>query len=149
MGGIAWFENFSLPINAGGRIVNEMVNYSPNSLDSVFGALSDPTRRHILELLAKAECRVTDLASRFSISLPAISRHLRVLEEAGLIARQRDGRIHRMRLEAQRMKEASAWIEQYRRFWEDQLSSLATYLEQHPEQKPEEPKTTPPTETTP
>jgi len=122
-----------------------MVNYSAASLDSVFGALSDPTRRCILELLAKAECCVTDLASRFSISLPAISRHLRVLEEAGLIVRRRDGRIHRMRIEARRMEEAAAWIEQYRRFWEDQLSSLATYLEQHPEQKPEEPKTEPET----
>jgi len=118
-------------------------------LDSVFGALSDPTRRCILELLAKAECCVADLASRFSISAPAVSRHLRVLEEAGLIARQRDGRIHRMRLEARRMEEAAVWIEQYRRFWEDQLSSLAIYLEQHPEQKPDESKTKPETKTKP
>lgn len=113
-----------------------MVNYSAASLDSVFGALADPTRRCILELLSRAECCVTDLASRFSISLPAVSKHLRVLEKAGLIVRRRDGRVHRMRLEASRMQEASDWIDQYREFWEDRLSALARYLEQHPEKKP-------------
>jgi len=117
-----------------------MVNSSAASLDAVFGALADPTRRCIVELLARAECCVTELAGRFSISLPAISRHLRVLEEAGLIARRRDGRVHRLRLEARRMDEAAAWIEHHRRFWEDQLSSLASYLEQHPEPKPQTPK---------
>jgi DNA-binding transcriptional ArsR family regulator len=113
-----------------------MVNYSAASLDSVFGALADPTRRCILDLLSRAECCVTDLAASFSISLPAISRHLRVLEKAGLIVRRRDGRLHRLRIEARRMEEASAWIDQYRKFWDDQLSSLARYLEQHPEKKP-------------
>ena len=113
-------------------IINHMVNYSASSLDSVFGALADPTRRSILELLSRAECCVGDLASRFSISLPAISRHLRVLEKVGLVARRRDGRLHHLRLEARRMQEASDWISQYREFWEDQFSSLARYLEQHP-----------------
>ena len=115
-----------------------MVNYSAATLDSVFGALADPTRRCILELLARAESRVTDLASRFSMSLPAVSKHLRVLEKAGLIVRHRDGRVHRLRIEARRMQEASDWINQYQVFWEDRLSSLARYLEQHPnpEKKP-------------
>jgi len=112
-----------------------MVNYSTGSLDSVFGALSDPTRRCMLELLSRAECCVTELASRFSISLPAVSKHLRVLEKAGLIARERNGRVHRLRLEAGRMREASEWIDQYREFWEDRLSALARYLEQNPEKK--------------
>ena len=67
------------------------------------------------------------------MSLPAVSKHLRVLEKAGLIVRRRDGRVHRMRLEAARMREASAWIEQYRRFWEERFSALADYLEKNPE----------------
>lgn len=113
-----------------------MVNNSAASLDSLFGALADPTRRCILDMLAGAETCVTDLAARFSISLPAVSKHLRVLERAGLIVRRRDGRVHRMSLEAHRMREASDWIEQYRKFWDDQLSSLSRYLEQHPEKKP-------------
>jgi DNA-binding transcriptional ArsR family regulator len=113
-----------------------MVNYSAASLDSVFGALADPTRRCILELLSRAESCVTDLAARFSISLPAVSKHLRVLEKAGLIVRRRDGRVHRLRLEAQRMQEASDWIDQYRKYWEDQFSALGRYLEQHPDKKP-------------
>jgi DNA-binding transcriptional ArsR family regulator len=124
-------------VNFGAAVkVNHMVNYSAPSLDSVFGALADPTRRCILELLARAECRVAELACRFSISAPAISRHLRVLEKAGLIVRRRDGRVHRLRLEGRRMQDASAWIDQYRGFWEDQFSSLARYLEQNPEKKP-------------
>jgi len=113
-----------------------MVNSSAASLDSLFGALADPTRRTILELLSRAESCVTDLASSFSMSLPAVSKHLRVLERAGLIVRRRDGRVHRLRIEARRMRDASAWIDQYSRFWEDQLSSLASYLEQNPQNKP-------------
>ena len=99
------------------------------SLDAVFGALSDPTRRRILELLARTESCVTDLAKPFSISLPAISKHLRVLENAGLIKRERNGRVHRLQLRAKPMSEAAEWIDRYREFWEVQLDALSHYLE--------------------
>jgi DNA-binding transcriptional ArsR family regulator len=106
-----------------------MVKYRQvTALDSVFAALSDPTRRHILNLLARAELCVTELAKSFSVSLPAISKHLRVLEKAGLIRRERDGRVHRLRLEAKPMRDAAAWIERYRGFWEGQFDALADYL---------------------
>jgi DNA-binding transcriptional ArsR family regulator len=71
---------------------------------------------------------VTELAKSFSVSLPAISKHLRVLEKAGLIRRERDGRVHRLRLEAKPMRDAAAWIERYRVFWEGQFDELADYL---------------------
>jgi DNA-binding transcriptional ArsR family regulator len=99
------------------------------ALDAVFGALADPTRRRILDLLARTDRCVTDLAKPFSISLPAISKHLRVLENAGLIKRERNGRVHRLQLRAKPMAEASKWIEQYRDFWEAQLDALSHYLE--------------------
>ncbi len=112
-----------------------MVNNQSATLDSVFSALSDPTRRGILELLARAESRVTELARPFAMSLPAISKHLRVLEKAGLIRRQKDGRVHRVSLEAQPMQEASAWIAHYQKFWEGQFDALAQFLENQPENK--------------
>jgi DNA-binding transcriptional ArsR family regulator len=107
----------------------------PAALDSVFAALSDPTRRHILHLLARAEFCVTELAKSFSVSLPAISKHLRVLEKAGLIRRERDGRVHRLRLEAKPMRDAAAWIERYRGFWEEQFDQLADYLKNQESKK--------------
>jgi DNA-binding transcriptional ArsR family regulator len=99
------------------------------ALDSVFAALSDPTRRRILDLLARAELCVTELANSFPVSLPAISKHLRVLEKAGLIRRERDGRVHRLRLEAKPMRDAATWIQRYRGFWEGQFDAMADYLE--------------------
>ena len=106
-----------------------MVNYSSQALDATFGALSDPTRRAILARLAQGELPVTALAAPFRISLPAISKHLGVLERAGLLRREKHGRVHRCRLAAEPMKDAAAWIEQYRRFWEGQFDALARYLE--------------------
>jgi DNA-binding transcriptional ArsR family regulator len=106
-----------------------MVKYASHPLDSIFSALADPTRRDMLELLARAECCVTELAKPFSISLPAISKHLRVLEKAGLVKRERDGRVHRLSLDAEPMREASEWIGHYRDFWEGQFDALAQYLE--------------------
>jgi DNA-binding transcriptional ArsR family regulator len=110
-----------------------MVNYPESSssqiLDATFGALADPTRRAILARLAQGENTVTELAAPFHVSLPAVSKHLRVLESAGLLQRKIDGRIHRCRLAAQPMKDAAAWIETYRAFWEAQLDALANYLE--------------------
>jgi DNA-binding transcriptional ArsR family regulator len=107
-----------------------MVNYSSAPLDSTFAALSDATRRGILARLARqGETSVSELAAPYKMSLPAVSKHLRVLEHAGLVARQKDGRVHRCRLRAEPMKDAAAWIEHYRQFWETQLDSLARYLE--------------------
>jgi DNA-binding transcriptional ArsR family regulator len=110
-----------------------MVNYSVAShntpLDATFGALADPTRRAILARLARGGATVTELAAPFDVSLPAVSKHLRVLESAGLLHREIDGRIHRCRLAPRPMKDAAAWIETYRVFWEGQLDALANYLE--------------------
>ena len=107
-----------------------MVNHSGAVLDSTFAALSDATRRGILARLARqGETSVSDLAAPYKMSLPAVSKHLRVLEHAGLVSRQKDGRVHRCRLRAEPMEDAAAWIEHYRQFWEAQLDSLARYLE--------------------
>ena len=97
-------------------------------LDEVFGALADSTRRAILARLSRGSATVSELAEPFEVSLPAISRHLKVLERAGLLTRDIEGRIHRCRLEAHRMKAAALWIDQYRAFWEHQFASLARYL---------------------
>jgi DNA-binding transcriptional ArsR family regulator len=106
-----------------------MVNYSAALLDATFGALADPTRRAILARLARGEAMVTELAAPFAMSLPALSKHLRVLESAGLLQREIDGRIHRCRLAADPMKNAAAWIEQYRAFWDTSFDVLEKYLE--------------------
>jgi DNA-binding transcriptional ArsR family regulator len=112
-----------------------MVNYSYNSLDKTFAALADPTRRAILARLARGEASVTELAEPFSISLPAISKHLRVLEKAGLLAREREGRVHRCRLVVEPMKDAAEWIAFYQRFWEGQFDALADYLNESPKKE--------------
>lgn len=111
------------------RILNGMVNDSSEQLTTVFLALADPTRRAILARLAHGEASGTELARPFSISVPAVSKHLRVLEHADLILHRKDGRTHRFRLAAAPMKEAAAWLEHYRHFWEAQLDSLDTYLQ--------------------
>jgi DNA-binding transcriptional ArsR family regulator len=106
-----------------------MVNDVSERLDAIFAALSDPTRRSILDQLARGEATGSELARPFSISVPAISKHLRVLEHTNLIVHRKEGRTHRFRLYAAPMSEASAWLEHYRRFWESQLDSLDTYLQ--------------------
>ena len=106
-----------------------MVKHVTQTLDKVFAALADPTRRAILDRLAHSDASVSELAAPFAMSLPAISKHLRVLEQAGLIARTKDGRVHRLRLVAQPMKDAAAWMGAYQRFWEAQLEALADYLQ--------------------
>jgi DNA-binding transcriptional ArsR family regulator len=105
-----------------------MVKYTSGSLDSVFAALSDPIRRRILEQLAHGEASVGDLAAPFQVTAPAISRHLRVLERAGLLDRHKKGRVHRCRLRPRPMNEAVEWIEQCRQFWERQFNALERYL---------------------
>ena len=120
-------------------IFNHMVKYQTETLDSTFAALADPTRRAILERLSTGDRSVTALAEPFDVSLPAISKQLRVLERAGLLMQEKDGRVRRCRLEAQPMKQAVDWIAKYRRFWEDKLESLASYLEDlEPEENQEE-----------
>jgi DNA-binding transcriptional ArsR family regulator len=111
-----------------------MVN-NQQGLDSTFAALSDATRRGILARLATGEASVTELAQPYDMSLPAVSKHLRVLESAGLVARSKNGRVHRCRLKAAPMKSAAAWIEHYRQFWETQLDSLQRYLENSTEKE--------------
>ena len=107
-----------------------MVNYSTETLNQTFAALADPTRRAILKRLSFGDSSVTALAEPFDVSLPAISKQLRVLERAGLLTQEKDGRVRRCRLEALPMKEAVEWIAQYQRFWENQLESLADFLEE-------------------
>lgn len=97
-------------------------------LDHTFAALADPTRRAILARLASGEASVTELAKPFEISLPAISRHLKVLEHAGLIARGREAQWRPRTLQAGPLKEAADWLEQYRRFWEESFDRLETLL---------------------
>jgi DNA-binding transcriptional ArsR family regulator len=97
-------------------------------LDATFSALADPTRREILVQLAGGERSVGELAEPFDISLPAISRHLRVLEGAGLITREREGRMRRCRLEPEPLGDALEWIARYGRFWEDRFDSLEQLL---------------------
>jgi DNA-binding transcriptional ArsR family regulator len=99
------------------------------ALDSTFGALADPTRRAILARLAQGPATVSELAAPFAVSLPAVSKHLRVLESAGLLRRRIAGRVHHCRLVPQPMKDAAAWMETYRAFWETQFDALAKYLE--------------------
>src|ERR1035441_329769 len=116
-------------------ILNHMDKYSESPLDATFAALSDATRRGILARLAQGETSVSELAAPYRMSLPAVSKHLRVLEGARLIVRRKNGRVHRCRLAAQPMRSASEWIAQYRRFWENQFDALSSYLEktQNPE----------------
>lgn len=106
-----------------------MVKYNETALDNIFMALSDRTRRAILARLAEGDALVTELASPFDMSLPAISKHLGVLERAGLVTKEKDGRIRRCRLDAGPLKDAAKWIEFYRHFWDTRLDSLAQYLD--------------------
>ncbi len=97
-------------------------------LSTIFGALADPTRRAILARLAEGDATVSELAEPFSISLPAISRHLKVLEHAGLISRSRSAQWRSSRLEAEPLQEATAWMERYRRFWDANFERLDAHL---------------------
>jgi DNA-binding transcriptional ArsR family regulator len=107
-------------------ILNEVVK--SQKLDATFGALSDPTRRAIVERLTRGEASVGELAKPFDISLPAISKHLTVLEDAGLVVRIKEGRTRRCRLVEASMREALQWIAAYGSFWEGQLDSLDRFL---------------------
>ena len=99
-------------------------------LSATFSALADPTRRAILARLASGEASVTEIAQPFAMSLPAVSRHLKVLERAGLVARGRTAQWRPCRLEAGPLKDAAGWIEHYRRFWEQSFDRLEEYLQE-------------------
>lgn len=107
-----------------------MVKRNERHLDRTFAALADPTRRRILQELAKGDRCVTELARPHAMSLPAVSKHLRVLERAGLIARQLNGRVHLLRLDARPMRDAQDWIGKYRQFWEASFDRLDAYLKE-------------------
>ncbi len=107
-----------------------MVEYHSRVLDRTFGALADPTRRRILGQLAQGEECVTNLARPHAMSLAAVSKHLMVLEKAGLVKRHRDGRVHTLVLEAKPMQEATAWLDGYRKFWEANLDQFERYLDE-------------------
>jgi DNA-binding transcriptional ArsR family regulator len=102
----------------------------PTRLDTTFAALADPTRRAILARLASGEASVTELAEPFEMSMPAISKHLKVLERAGLIARGRAAQTRPCRLNAKPLHDVSEWVEQYRQFWEQSLDRLEEYLQE-------------------
>ena len=110
-----------------------MVKYEETVLDRVFAALSDPTRRGVLDSLAGGSLAVSELAATSGMSLPGFMKHLRVLEGAGLIAREKEGRVVSCELSAAPMKTASAWMSRYEKFWSDKLDSLARYLYQQEE----------------
>jgi DNA-binding transcriptional ArsR family regulator len=99
-------------------------------LDRTFGALADPTRRAILARLAKGEASVTELAEPFEMSLPAVSKHLKVLERAGLVSRGRERQWRPARLRATPLKEVAEWTDPYRRFWEERYDRLDGYLDE-------------------
>lgn len=105
-----------------------MGEYKPDLLDGVFNALCDPTRRAILARLTDTDARVTDIAAEFPISLNSISKHIRMLERAGLVRREISGRDHVLSLNAAPLSEAAQWIEHYRRFWEGRLAALEQYV---------------------
>lgn len=108
-----------------------MVQYqTQDHLSSVFAALADPTRRSILARLSAGEASVTELAEPFEMTLPAVSKHLKVLERAGLIARGRDAQWRPARLEAGPLKEVANWMEPYRRFWDESFERLDDYLQE-------------------
>lgn len=109
-----------------------MVNYMQHRLDLVFGALAHPIRRGILTRLSSGEATVAELARPFQVSAPAITKHMRILEEAGLLSRKKQGREHHCRIEQRRLKEAQAWMERHRKFWNERLDALELYLKENP-----------------
>jgi DNA-binding transcriptional ArsR family regulator len=106
-----------------------MVQFQSSALNTTFGALSDPTRRAILARLEARDCAVSELAAPFAMSLTAVAKHLRVLEAASLVRREKRGRVVTYRLAAARLGDAAAWLAHYERFWSGGLERLARYAE--------------------
>lgn len=114
------------------RIVNHMVNYNATQadehLDSIFRALADPTRRAIIQSLAQEPARASALAKPFAMSMPAISRHLKVLEQASLVTRSISGRNHEFRLQKETLGQAENWLQEQQKFWEQSLPKLEQFI---------------------
>jgi DNA-binding transcriptional ArsR family regulator len=108
-------------------MVNQMVRYS--LLDRTFSALSDPTRRHILEQLARGPAAISELAQPFDISLPGLLKHIRILEDADLVITEKQGRTRQCRLGSEHLDDAAQWIQTYQHRWEGRLDRLGGYLE--------------------
>jgi DNA-binding transcriptional ArsR family regulator len=106
-----------------------------DSLDLAFGALADSTRRAIVRRLSTGTARVTDLAKPFSMSFNAVSKHVKVLESAGLVQRVKSGREHRLSLNPRPLREVNRWVAHYQRFWSDRLESLEQFLKSNPNQE--------------
>jgi DNA-binding transcriptional ArsR family regulator len=102
---------------------------SDDRLDDLFGALADRTRRRLVARLAKSPATITQLAEPFDMSLPAVSKHIRVLERAGLVVRKIEGRVHTCALDGEHLRDAVTWLERYRTFWDDTLAALAEFAE--------------------
>ena len=105
-----------------------MISARPTQLDRVFAALADPTRRAILAQLARGDATVTDLVTPFKLSQPTISKHLKVLERAGLVSRGREAQFRPVRLNAVPLADAAEWLDAYRRFWSEKLDRLDAYV---------------------
>ncbi len=112
-------------------ILNQMVKSEPVVLNQVFGAIANPTRRAIVARLAEGEMSVSELARPFPLSLPAVVKHLHVLERAQLLEHWKDGRLRRCRLDPEPLGVADSWLATYRVFWGQRLSALATHLEEN------------------
>jgi len=115
-----------------------MVEYQSDDLDRVFAALSDPTRRSLMHQLCIAPATVTELAAPLDMSLNAVSKHLKVLEQAGLIRREIEGRVHHVYLNAAPLEEAERWVNHYRQYWDARLDSLEAWLTRGNERKENE-----------
>ncbi len=113
-----------------------MVKYSDAALDNVFGALADPTRRAILARLATGQTSLMELAQPHKMSLVAVQKHVRVLERAGLVETEKEGRVRRCTLQPQPLRTAAEWIEFYQKFWEDQFDALEQYIEEMKKEDP-------------
>ena len=122
-----------LDTNAYLLLFNHMVKYNNEELTAVFHALADPTRRKLIEILTRGPRSVTDLAASFSISLPAVSKHLKIMESAGVINRQQKGRVHEMSLRPESLEMGTEWLAWHKDFWRANLSALKSYLEDEKE----------------
>jgi DNA-binding transcriptional ArsR family regulator len=110
-------------------MVNQITLKPPEKLDAIFAALANSTRRGILEIVVKTESNATALAKQFNISSPAISKHLKVLQNAGLVALGREGRNRRVAVNIHQLNEATEWINSYTKFWHDEISNLEQFLD--------------------
>ncbi|MEX0828485.1 MAG: metalloregulator ArsR/SmtB family transcription factor [Haliea sp.] len=112
-----------------------MVSEQPADLDAIFHSLADPTRRAMLRRLSEGDCKMAELAAPFSMSFPAVAKHIRVLEDAGIVTRRAQGRAILVRLEAQRLKTAQAWLQFYEQFWSQRLDALDVAIRENRKDK--------------